>query len=127
MHVAVGDHRAPTIPPTISDDVHSGCVEGVGRANDRSDVEVVLPVLDGDMKRMPLRIEIRDDRVKSPVPVLIDDVAAVAVGQKFGVVTRIVRPGQWVWTNADNERLVGGRFAHPTNVGRGRRPQATAN
>ncbi len=90
--VAVGDHRAALVPAAAPDDVHGLCGEGVRGAHDRADVEVVLPVLDGDVERMPARVEVGDDRVHAPVPIAIDDVARVAVLEQLGVVARIVGP-----------------------------------
>jgi hypothetical protein len=48
--VAVGDHRAAAVPAPAADDVDLGGQEGVGVAHDGADVEVVLPVLDGDVE-----------------------------------------------------------------------------
>src|SRR5690606_5210383 len=90
--VAVGDHRPALVPPPAADDVHRLCQEGVGAAHDRTDVEVVLPVLDGDVEGMPAGIQVGDDRLHRPVAVAVDDVPPVAVGEQFAVVARIVRP-----------------------------------
>ena len=61
--VAVGDHRPAAVPPPPADDVHLGGQERVGVAHDRADVEVVLPVLDGDVERVPALVEVGDDRL----------------------------------------------------------------
>ena len=53
--VAVGDHRPAPVPAAAADDVHLGGEEGVGGADDRADVEVVLPVLDGHVEGVPAR------------------------------------------------------------------------
>ncbi len=79
--VAVGDHRAAPVPPTVADDVHLGGEERVGGADDRADVEVVLPVLDRDVEVVPAGVEVGDDRLHRPVAVAVDDVAAVALGR----------------------------------------------
>ena len=60
--IAVGDHGPTAVPAASADDVHAADIEGVGRAHHRADVEVVLPVLDGDVQRVPGLIEIGDDR-----------------------------------------------------------------
>ena len=52
--VAVGDHRAALVPAATADDVHGVGDERVGAAHDRADVHVVLPVLDGDVERVPV-------------------------------------------------------------------------
>ena len=79
--VAVGDHRAATVPPTLADDVHLGGEERVRGAHDRADVEVVLPVLDGDVEGVPAGVEVGDDRLEAPVAVAVDDVAPVTVAR----------------------------------------------
>ena len=91
--VAVGDHGAAAIPAAPADDVHLGGEEGVGAAHDRSDVHVVLPVLDRDVEAVAAAIEVGDDRVHRPVPVLVDDVAGVAVREQLPVVAGVVGPG----------------------------------
>ena len=65
----------------------------VGVANNGADVEVVFPILDGDVKGMSLPIEIFDDGLEAPVAIAVDDVAAVAVGQELGVEVGVVGPG----------------------------------
>ena len=90
MLVAVGDHRAATVPAAVADDVHLGGQERVGRAHDRADVEVVLPVLDRDVEVVPAGVEVGDDRLHAPVAVAVDDVAPVALGEQLG--RRTARP-----------------------------------
>jgi hypothetical protein len=51
--VAVGDHGAPAVPPPSSDDVHLLGEERIRGAHHRADVEVVLPVFDGDVEVVP--------------------------------------------------------------------------
>ena len=92
--IAVGHHRTSAIPTSLAHDVHLCREERVGVAHDGADVEVVLPVLDGDVKGMPLAIEILDDGLEAPVAVAVDDVAAVAVGQELGVEAVVVGPGE---------------------------------
>ena len=87
--VAVGDHRAAPVPAAVADDVHLGGQERVGVAHDGADVEVVLPVLDRDVERVPARVEVGDDRLAAPVAVAVDDVAGVAVGEQLGVQARV--------------------------------------
>ena len=62
--------------------------EGVGGPHHRADVEVVLPVLDRDVERVPAGVEVGDDRVEPPVAVAVDDVAPVAVREQLGVEVR---------------------------------------
>jgi hypothetical protein len=90
--VTVGHHGASPIPPSLSHDVNLRCLEGVCGAYDAADVEVVLPVLDGDVEPMAMSIEVGDDRIAPPVAIAVDDIAAIAGSQKLGVQPGIVRP-----------------------------------
>ena len=67
-------------------------VEGVGGADDRADVEVVLPVLDGHVQRVPALVEIGDDGRHGPVAVAVDHVAGVAPREQVRVQAGVVRP-----------------------------------
>lgn len=99
MLIAVGDHRTAPVPSPLADDVHLGCEEGVGVANHGADVEVVLPVLDGNVKPVPPLIQVGHDRVVSPVAVAIDDVAPIALGEQRGVEAGVIGPGPGMWTD----------------------------
>jgi hypothetical protein len=90
--ITIGHHRASAIPSSASDDVDLRRHECIGVTDDRTDVHVVLPVLDCDVKRVPPGIEIRDDRLAAPVPVAVGDVAAVTFSKKRGVHPWIVGP-----------------------------------
>jgi hypothetical protein len=63
----------------------------------------VLPVLDRHAKFVPPRIEVGDNRCDRPVPVLVEDVAAVTVREQVGIETRIDRPRLRVRPDADRE------------------------
>ena len=45
VDVAIGDHRAPTIPVALAHNMHTRDIERVGCAHDGADVQIVLPVL----------------------------------------------------------------------------------
>src|SRR5699024_191682 len=66
--------------------------ERVRRTHHRTDVEVVRPVLDRDMERVTDGVQVGDDRLPAPVPVPIDDVAAVTARQEFGIVVVTLGP-----------------------------------
>jgi hypothetical protein len=104
--VAVGDHRAAAVPAAAAHDVDLRRQERVRVAHDRSDVEVVLPVLDRDVERVPARVEVGHDRVAPPVAVAVDDVAPVALGEQLRVKPGVVRPGLGVGADAYLMRLV---------------------
>ncbi len=89
--VSIGHHRPATIPSTAADDDHLGRLERVGRAHDRADVHVVLPVLDRDREVVAAGVEVGDDRLERPVPVAVDDVTAVAVLEQLRVEARVGR------------------------------------
>ena len=92
VQVAIGDHRPASIPPSSTQDVHPGHVERIGGAHHRTDVEVVLPVLDGDVQWPTAGVKLGDDRLDTPVPVPINDIASVAVFQQVRVESGILRP-----------------------------------
>ncbi len=99
--VAIGHHRSSAVPATTADDVHRLGQERVGVAHDRADVEVVLPVLDRDVERVPHRVEVGHDRIDAPVPVAIDHIAAIADREQLGIETIIVGPRQRMGAHPD--------------------------
>src|SRR5690625_1394108 len=90
--VTVGDHRAPTVPPPSSDNVHRCRRERVCGPHHRTDVEVPAPVLDRDVERVAASVQIGHDRLQAPVPVAVDDVAPVSLRQQFGIQTWVLGP-----------------------------------
>ena len=99
--ISVSDHGTASIPPFAAHDVHGLGEKGVRAAHCRPDVQVVRPVLNRDVERVPARVEIGHDCIASPVSVSVDHVAAVAVLQQVGIEPSVFRPRQWVWTNTD--------------------------
>jgi len=77
--VPIGHHRSATIPTTTPNDVDFLGHEGIGRTHDGADVEVVFEVLDGNVKRMPLGVEVLDYRLEAPIAILVNNVPAVAI------------------------------------------------
>jgi len=61
--VTVGDHCTASIPALTADDVDFLGHERIGGSNDGADIEIVLEVLDGDVKWVTLRVEVIDDRL----------------------------------------------------------------
>ncbi len=96
--ISISDHCTATIPSLASDDVHLLCEEGICGSHDGTNVEVMIEVLDGYVKWMSLRIEISHDCLKSPVPVLIDDISAVTLFEQLGIESFVIRPRQWMRT-----------------------------
>lgn len=90
--VLVRDHGAATIPAAAPNDVDLFCEERVGGADHGADVEIVLPVLDGNVEFVAAGIKLGDDRVVLPVAVLVQDVAAVAIFEKLGIPVIAGRP-----------------------------------
>ncbi len=101
--VAVGDHGAATVPPLATDDVHFCREEGVGSSDDGADVEVVLPVLDGNVEVVTAGVEVGHDRLDAPVAVTVCDVALVAVLEQLRVESVVGRPRSWVRPDPDVE------------------------
>jgi len=92
VQVAIGDHRTASIPPSSAQDVHPGHVERIGGAHHRTDVEVVLPVLDGDVQWTTTGVKFGDDRLDTPVAIPINDIAPVTVLQQVWVQPCILWP-----------------------------------
>ena len=92
MLITIGDHGSATVPSPLADDMDRGRQEGVGVTHDRADVEVVLPVLDGNVKWVTAGVEVGDDRLARPVPISIDHIATVTVRQEVGIEPGIVGP-----------------------------------
>ena len=91
--VAVGGHRTAAVPAPPAHHVDAGDVEGVGVADHRPDVEVVAPVLHGDVDRQPAAVEVGHDRLLAPVAVAVDHVAAIARPPAARVEAGVVGPG----------------------------------
>lgn len=101
MHVLVGHHRSSAIPSLLADDVHTFGIESVRGSNDGADIQIVLPVLDRNMKRVAASVEVSNDRFVRPIPITIADIAAITVFEEFGVESPIVWPWQGMRTNPD--------------------------
>jgi hypothetical protein len=98
--VAVGDHRAAPVPPPTADDVNRRSEKRIRVPDDSPDVEVMLPVLDRDMERMPAPVEVGNDRRLRPVAIAVDHIATVTRAQQLGVQPRVVRPWERMRTDA---------------------------
>ena len=72
--------------------MHPGHVERIGGAHHRTDVEVVLPVLDGDVQWTTTGVKFGDDRLDTPVAIPINDIAPVTMFQQVRVEPGILRP-----------------------------------
>ena len=101
MLVSVGHHRAAPVPAAPSNDVDLRRHERVRGAHDGADVEVVGEVLDRDMEAVTAPVEILDDGLEQPVPVLVDHVSAVTGGEEFRVEPGIGRPRLGMRPHAD--------------------------
>ena len=115
--VAIGNHCTTPIPASFTDDVHGVRKEGVRVAYDGADVEVVLPILDHDVERMPTCVEIRNDRLAGPVPIFIGHVPPIAVCEEVAVESFVCGPRLGVWSYADLTIIRHGiRLRSPTYV-----------
>ncbi len=123
VQIPIRDHGAAAVPPAFADYVDAGSEKGVRVANDRSDVEIVLPVLDGYVERVPPQIKVGDDRFSRPVAVPIDHIAAIALRQEVGIQARIVGPWLRIRPNPDLPRRV--IFGHTSRLGEARPPNTT--
>lgn len=98
--ISIGDHRPPSIPSTATNDVHLRSKKGVGRAYNRSDIEVVLQVLDCNVEGMPAGIQLFDDGFQLPIAKLIHHISAITRCEQLLVQARVHRPRQGVWANS---------------------------
>ena len=89
--IAIGEHGAAAVPSAPADDVHGVDRDGVRGADHRADIGVVAEVLDRDVQRMPTEVDVGDDRLASPIPIGVNDIAGVAVREEFGVEARVLR------------------------------------
>lgn len=92
MLVSISHHGATAIPALAAHDVDLFRQEGIGRAHDGADVEIMCEVLDSDVEVMAARIEVRDDRLKPPVPVLVNDITSITLTQQVRVEVGVIRP-----------------------------------
>ena len=92
MLIAIGHHCPAPVPAALAHDVNCCGHERIGVADNGPDIEIVLPVLDRDVKRVSTRIEVVDYRVHRPVAVLVDDVSRVAVREELWVKPRVIGP-----------------------------------
>ncbi len=107
MLVAVGHHRAASIPPAAANNMDLGGEERVGVADHGADVQIVLPVLDRHVEVVPPLVQVRDDRLLSPVAVPVNDIASVTVRQQVWVIVRVVGRGALPRTHPDLKLLTG--------------------
>lgn len=85
VEVAIGHHCSAPIPPAPSDDMDGMGREGICRTYHRSDVEVVVEILDRDVKLVTTGPQIRHDRVHTPIAVAINHIAAIALREQLWV------------------------------------------
>ena len=116
--VAVGDHRAPPVPPPPPHELHLGGEERVRRPDHRADVQVVLPVLDGHVELVPAGVQVGDDRLEPPVAETVHHVAPVALGQQIRIEVLVRRPRSWVRSDAYRIAFAGCRTVHPPIIAR---------
>jgi hypothetical protein len=98
--VPVGDHRTSSIPALAPNNVHLAGQEGICRAHDRTDVEIVLEIFDRYMEGMPARIKLGHDRLELPVAEFIDNIASVACREQLFIQARVMRPRLRMWANS---------------------------
>ena len=83
MLVPVGHHRTTTVPAFLTDNMHFLRQKGVRGAHHGTDIQIVLPILNRDVKIVAARIKVGDNRLHAPVTVFIHHIAAVALAQKL--------------------------------------------
>ena len=98
--IPIGHHRPTSVPSPAAHDVDLTGQEGIGGADDRADVEVMLQVLYGDMEEVTSRIKLRDDGLELPVPEFVDNIAAITLGQQGLVKAGVSGPWMRMWANS---------------------------
>ena len=81
MLVTVGDHRTASVPFPITNNVHRCCQESVGISDNCADVQIMLPVFNGDVERMASPVQVFDNSFATPIPVLVYNISAVPIAQ----------------------------------------------
>ena len=79
--IPISHHRAPFVPSAKPDDMDLGGHKCIGISYDRADIHVVLPVLDRNVKAVPMLVEVIDNCRSRPLAESIYDIAAVTVNQ----------------------------------------------
>jgi alanine racemase len=100
IQIAISHHSTPAVPVPLAYDMHGSGVEGVGIPNNRADIKVVLPVFDGDMKRVAIFCKIGLDSFDGKITVFILDIAMVTLCKQYRIVLRSDRPRLWVWPDS---------------------------
>ena len=75
--IAVGDHGSSPVPALYSPTMWTSATRNAFQSARSTQVEILFPVLNGKVDRMPTSIEVRADRVHRPVAVLVTDIATV--------------------------------------------------
>ena len=78
--VAIGHHCTALIPITLSNDVYGADIKCIRCTYDRSNVEIVLPILNRNLQLVSLGIEISNNRGDRPIAIVVEDIASVAIG-----------------------------------------------
>ncbi len=119
--IPIGHHCPTPVPAAPADYVHRRHVERVGSAHHRTDVEVVLEVLDRHVHRVPRAVQLGHDCLTSPVAEPVLHVARVPLGQQLRVKPRVVGPWQGMRPDGHGPKGIplGPRAPHGfgTNVG----------
>ena len=102
VKVTIRHHGATTIPAALSDDVHTGDVESIGRSDDGTDVEVVFPVLNGNVEWGASSVQLCNDCVDAQVTEFIQNVAMIPFRQQLGIIFIADWPGFGVRTHSDH-------------------------
>ncbi len=83
--------RALAVPLVRSDDMHASGLERIRRAHHGPDVEIVRPILHGDLKIMTaMRVEIGLDGADRPIAVSVEHVAPIALVKQHRIKARVI-------------------------------------
>src|SRR5699024_10121101 len=111
--VPVGDHGTTSVPTPLPDDMDRSSGERVRGTDHRTDVVVVLEVLDGYVERVPPTVDIGDDGLTSPVAIGIGHITTVTVFEQLGIVVFPGRPATLPGADAHRVLAAADPFARP--------------
>ena len=95
VQVTVGDHRATPVPPAATHNVDLRNPEGICGTDNRTDVEVVTKVLNGNFKPQSPASNLSSDGIPRPVTELVLDISVIALDQQIHV------PLVTIWVSTD--------------------------
>ena len=90
--IQLGHQRTLAVPLMRADNMHLTGSERIGSAHDRSDIEIMRPVLNSNFTHMPSApVKVMLDRLNAPVPVAIHHITGIAFIKQLRVIPKVLR------------------------------------